>query len=265
MRLGFVTDVHWTTGRPGYLRWHNEWDFEGLPERLAATAEHLAETDLIVLAGDISSGGDLDSITHVLGELSGVPLVAVTGNHDVDEGEGVLAAAVSDGSALAQPAGVVHGPLRVSGVQVMAEGDGYATVVGPETAAWGGGLAVFVSHFPAISRAEMFAEEGFKYPGDLNDREAVLQPLAERPAPTVVLCGHIHARDSHAEGRVLQLVGGALIEAPYECAIVDVDEEAMTVTRQAHPLRGPAVERSPVFAPERETWRFDGLVWSSIR
>jgi hypothetical protein len=64
---------------------------------------------------------------------------------------------------------------------------------------------------------------------------------------------------------VLQLVGGALIEAPYECAIVDVDEEAMTVTRQAHPLRGPAVERSPVFAPERETWRFDGLVWSSIR
>jgi predicted phosphodiesterase len=218
-----------------------------------------------VLAGDISSGGDLDSIVHVLGELSGVPLVAVTGNHDVDEGEGVLAAAVSDGSALAQPAGVVHGPLRVSGVQVMAEGDGYATVVGPETAAWGGGLAVFVSHFPAISRAEMFAEEGFKYPGDLNDREAVLEPLAERSAPTVVLCGHIHARDSHAEGRVLQLVGGALIEAPYECAIVDVDEEAMTVTRQAHPLRGPAVERSPVFAPERETWRFDGLVWSSIR
>jgi predicted phosphodiesterase len=265
MRLGFVADVHWTTGRPGYLRWHNEWDFEGLPERLAATAEHLAETDLIVLAGDISSGGDLDSIIHVLGELSGVPLVAVTGNHDVDEGEGVLAAAVSDGSALAQPAGVVHGPLRVSGVQVMAEGDGYATVVGPETAAWGGGLAVFVSHFPAISRAEMFAEEGFKYPGDLNDREAVLEPLAERSAPTVVLCGHIHARDSHAEGRVLQLVGGALIEAPYECAIVDVDEEAMTVTRQAHPLRGPAVERSPVFAPERETWRFDGLVWSSIR
>jgi len=265
MRLGFVTDVHWTTGRPGYLRWHNEWDFEGLPERLAATAEHLAETDLIVLAGDISSGGDLDSIIHVLGELSGVPLVAVTGNHDVDEGEGVLAAAVSDGSALAQPAGVVHGPLRVSGVQVMAEGDGYATVVGPETAAWGGGLAVFVSHFPAISRAEMFAEEGFKYPGDLNDREAVLEPLAERSAPTVVLCGHIHARDSHAEGRVLQLVGGALIEAPYECAIVDVDEEAMTVTRQAHPLRGPAVQRSPVFAPKRETWRFDGLVWSSIR
>jgi hypothetical protein len=153
----------------------------------------------------------------------------------------------------------------VAGVQVMADGDGYATVVGPETAAWGDGLAVFVSHFPAISRAEMFAEEGFKYPGDLRDRESVLEPLAVRSAPTVVLCGHIHARDSLAEGSVLQLVGGALIEAPYECAIVDVDADALTVTRTAHPLSGPAVERSPVFAPERETWRYDGLVWSSIR
>jgi predicted phosphodiesterase len=265
MRLGFVTDVHWTTGVPGYLRWHNAWDFEGLPKRLAAVAGHFADADLVVLSGDISSGGELESIVHVLGELSGVPVVAVTGNHDVDEGEGVLAAAVSDGSDLAQPAGVVHGPLRVAGVQVKADGDGYATVVGPETAAWGDGLAVFVTHFPAISRAELFAEHDFKYPGDLRDREAVLAPLAEREAPTLVLCGHIHARDSHAEGRVLQLVGGALIEAPYECAIVDVDEDALTVSREAHPLSGPAVERTPVFAAERETWRFDGLVWSSIR
>src|SRR5262245_9120053 len=161
MRLGFVTDVHWTTGQPGYLGWHNKWDFEGLPARLAATAEQLADTDLVVLSGDISSGGDLESIAHVLGELSAVPVVAVTGNHDVDEGEGVLAAAVSDGSVLAQPAGVVHGPLRVAGVQVMASDGGYATVVGPEPAAWGDGLAVFVTHFPAFSRAEMFAAEGF--------------------------------------------------------------------------------------------------------
>lgn len=265
MRLGFVTDVHWTSGQPGYLGWHNKWDFEGLPERLAATAEWLAETDLIVLSGDISSGGDRESIAHVLGALGGVPVVAVTGNHDVDEGEGVLAAAVGDGAALAQPAGVVHGALRIAGVQVAALDGGYATVVGPEPAAWGDGLAVLVSHFPAISRAELFAEEGFEYPGDLRDREAVLEPLAARSAPTVVLCGHVHARDSHAEGGVLQLVGGALIEAPYECAIVEIDAETLCVTREAHPLGGPAVTRIPVFAPERETWRYDGLVWSSIR
>lgn len=57
MRLGFVTDAHWTTGQPGYLGWHNKWDFECLPERLVATAEHIADTDLVVLSGDISSGG----------------------------------------------------------------------------------------------------------------------------------------------------------------------------------------------------------------
>jgi hypothetical protein len=35
--------------------------------------------------------------------------------------------------------------------------------------------------------------------------------------------------------------------------------------REAHPLGGPAVERTPVFVGERETWRFDGLVWMSTR
>src|SRR3954468_19046965 len=37
---------------------------------------------------------------------------------------------------------------------------GYAAVVGPETAAWGDGPAVFVTHFPAFSRADLFAGHG---------------------------------------------------------------------------------------------------------
>jgi predicted phosphodiesterase len=265
MRLGFVTDVHWATGPPGYLAWHNPWDFDGLPERLAATAEHFADVDLVVLSGDISSGGDLESIAHVLGALSGRPVVAVTGNHDVDEGDGMLASAVADGSALAQPAGMVHGPLRVAGVQVIAADGGYAAAVGPETAAWGEMPVVFVTHFPVLSRTGLFAEHGFKYPGDLNDREALAAQLLARAAPTIVLCGHIHARDSSTEGALLQLVGGALIEAPYECAVVEVDAEALTVRREARPLPGPPVDRTPVFAPASETWRFDGLVWTSNR
>lgn len=265
MRLGFVTDVHWATGPPGYLGWHNPWDFDGLPERLAATAEHFSDVDLVVLSGDISSGGDLESLTHVLGALSGRPVVAVTGNHDVDEGDGMLASAVADGSALAQPAGIVHGPLRVAGVQVIAADGGYAAARGPETAAWGDMPVVFVTHFPVLSRTGLFEERGFKYPGDLLHREALAAQLLAREAPTIVLCGHIHARDSVAEGPLLQLVGGALIEAPYECAVVDVDAEALTVRRDVRPLPGPPVDRTPVFAPESETWSFDGLVWTSTR
>jgi predicted phosphodiesterase len=265
MRLGFVTDVHWTTGVPSYLGWHNAWDFAGLPSRLAAVAGHFADLDLVVLSGDISSGGDLESIAHVLGALGDVPVVAVTGNHDVEEGEGLLAAAVRDGAQLAQPAGVVRGGLRVAGVQVKAVEGGCAAVVEPETAAWGEEPVVFVSHYPVLSRTGLFAEHGFKYPGDLVGREAIATALLARSAPTVVLCGHIHARDSHAQGPVLQLVGGALIEAPYECAVVDVDADALTVHRETRDLAGPPVERSPVFAPASESWRFDGIEWTSRR
>jgi predicted phosphodiesterase len=265
MRLGFVTDVHWTTRTSQYLAWHNPWDFEGLPKRLDAVAGHFADLDLVVLAGDISSGGDLESLTHVLGALGDVPVVAVTGNHDVEEGQGLLASAVRDGAALAQPAGVVHGALRVAGVQVRAVDGGCAAVVEPETGAWGEAPVVFVSHYPVLSRTGLFAEHGFKYPGDLIGREAIATSLLGRAAPTVVLCGHIHARDSHAQGPVLQLVGGALIEAPYECAVVELDAETLTVRREARPLDGPPVERSPVFAPASETWSFDGIEWMSSR
>jgi predicted phosphodiesterase len=265
MRLGFVTDVHWTNGVPEYLGWHNAWDFEGLPRRLAAVAGHFSDLDLIVLSGDISSGGDLESISHVLGELGDVPVIAVTGNHDVEDGEGLLAAAVRDGAQLAQPAGIVQDGLRVAGIQVKAVAGGCAAVVEPETAAWGEEPVVFVSHYPVLSRTELFAEHGFEYPGDLVGREAIATSLLARSAPTVVLCGHIHARESHTHGPVLQLVGGALIEAPYECAVVEVDADTRTVRREARPLTGPAVERTPVFAPEVERWRFDGLVWTSIR
>ena len=46
--------------------------------------------------------------------------------------------------------------------------------------------------------------------------------LERRRAPTVVLSGHIHARDALTAGPVLQLTQAALIEAPYEASVVRV-------------------------------------------
>jgi predicted phosphodiesterase len=266
MRLGFVTDVHWSEGPPGTHAWHNPWDFDGLPDRLRATAEHFTGVDAIVLAGDISSGGDLPSIARVLEALAGAPLIAVTGNHDLEHGDGVLERAVRDGVTLAHPDGRATGALWIAGVQVRRAERRFATVAVPRPEAWAAGPALFVSHFPVLSRAELFAQHGWKYPGDLVDRTAVAEPLLARAAPTVVLCGHIHARESHARGPVLQLVGGALIEAPYECALVEIEvsDGTVEVAREARPLPGAPVEREPVFAARSERWRYEGGTWTSV-
>ena len=46
---------------------------------------------------------------------------------------------------------------------------------------------------------------------------------------------------------------------------LELADLSLTVRREARPLPGPPVDRTPVFAPESETWRFDGLVWTSNR
>ena len=70
----------------------------------------------------------------------------------------------------------------------------------------------------------------------------------------VVLSGHIHAREAHAEGKVLQLSAGDLIEPPHEIAIVDVEPG---LVRRRVSLLGPRVTpRDPVLAPPDEAWAF---------
>ncbi len=83
----------------------------------------------------------------------------------------------------------------------------------------------------------------------------------EGDGPVVVLCGHLHAREAHAEGSVLQLAGGALIEAPHEIAIVDVEPG---LARRRIQVLGPRVApHDPVFAPADESWAFTGGEWRS--
>jgi hypothetical protein len=112
-----------------------------------------------------------------------------------------------------------------------------------------------------LSREERLSGRGFKYAGDLDNRGALEWRLAG-DGPVVVLSGHIHARDSYAHGSVLQLSAGALIEAPHEVAIVDV--EAGRVRRRISVLGPRVAPHAPVLVPADETWEFAGGEWQSL-
>ncbi len=117
----------------------------------------------------------------------------------------------------------------------------------PDVEAWGQAPTVLISHFPALSLATPITASGFPYPGDLIDRQELEDRLTARAAPTVVMSGHVHARAADARGCVLQLTCGAMVEPPYECAVIDVDRAdggTVTVHRQSIRLGEPEPPRA---------------------
>jgi hypothetical protein len=156
--------------------------------------------------------------------------------------------------------------MRLAGVAIEREAEagsfrwtGSGPLTGDEPA------SVVVSHFPVLSRAGRLGERGLAYAGDLTNRHALHERLLGA-RPVVVLCGHIHARDSHAGANVLQLSAGALVEAPYEVAIVDVvaARAEVRVRRRVHALGPPAAGPGPVLAPADETWAFVAGGWRVV-
>ncbi|MEN3282249.1 MAG: hypothetical protein V7607_3389 [Solirubrobacteraceae bacterium] len=276
VRIGLVTDVHRAAdGVSG--GWHNPHDFLGVSSRLERALAWFRERDVEVclIGGDLAHAGDVASMAGVLDACSalGTPVLVVAGNHDVFPYARALARATDQvrgaDVTLASPSGLVLGGLRVAGVHVGVSDGWFGSQLAsaPDVEAWGAAPTVLLSHFPLLSRAQLLAEHGFPYPGDLLDRRAVADRLLGRAAATVVLSGHIHARDSCSEQSVLQLSQGALIEAPYECAVIDVAFDAtgaLQVRRESRPLAGPAVAREPIFAAATEAWTFDGSAWSAM-
>lgn len=257
MRLAVVSDLHLTLDTAQRASWHNPFDFSGVPARIdaARAAFDRAGVDAVVCCGDVTHDGDEGSARAALERLSArlePPLLIVAGNHDCLERDDLLEDVLSAD-------GVELGGVRVAGVAIERHPEEMFRWTGAGDYA---GAGVVVSHFPVLSRAERLAEHGLAYPGDLTNRSALHQRvLGEHPV--VVLSGHIHARDSHARDGVLQLSAGALVEAPYEIAIVDVrvDGTEVRVRRRVQELGGPAVAGAPVLAPADETWWFDAGGW----
>jgi hypothetical protein len=133
----------------------------------------------------------------------------------------------------------------------------------PAVGAWGEEPVVLLSHYPLLSHALRLSCLGMPYPGDVLGRAEIAEALGNRPGPTVVLSGHIHARDSIAAGTVLQLTHAAFVEAPYECAVFEITEDGV-VARRAYALSGPPVEPSelPALVAGDEAFLHSQAGWS---
>ena len=258
MRLGVVSDLHLTLDPGMEAAWHNAFDFAGLPGRIdaALAAFERAGADAVVVVGDVAHDGDEPSVRAALERLSARPdrpPLVVAGNHDCLERDDQLERC---GAAMLTADGVDVAGLRLAGVPVARDDAGLLGWTGARD----GRADVVVSHFPVLSRAERLAERGLAYSGDLTNRAELERHLAG--APVIVLSGHIHARETCARGNVLQLSAGALIEAPHEVAIVDVDRaDAVRVRRRVHALGPAPAGPDPVLAPEREAWTFAAGGW----
>jgi len=270
VRLGLVSALHLTLDPARRASWHNEYDFAGLPQRIDAARASFERVgvDAVIACGDLTHAGDEPSTRAVLGRLSAGssrPVLVVAGNHDMLERADQLERCLPDGGGselLARRSLEVDG-RRVTGVPVERDPEaGTSRWTGGAEPVTNGSLTVVASHFPVMSRSRRFAEAGLRYPRGLANRAELFERLSGR-APVVVLCGHLHARESHASGNVLQLCTGALVEAPYEAAIIEVtgSDEGARVHRHAESLGPPPAGPDPVLAPAEESWIFDDGAW----
>ena len=272
MRLGVLSDLHWPGAAPISASWHNAFDFDGLPGRLegARALFDAAGTDAVVVAGDLGHTGEeraLRDVVERLGRALEVPVLAVAGNHDCLQRDDQLERCAAGRVRALDAAGVDVAGIRIAGVAIerVAGSGGFRTAAAstlrPDPA------AVVVSHFPVLSRARPVADRGWAYPGDLLDRRDLAGGMAAARRPVIVLSGHIHVRDGHARGPILQLSAGALVEPPYEAAIVDVERSggAVRVRRRVERLGPSAGARDPVLAPADARWTYDHGRWRRER
>lgn len=270
MKLGVLSDLHWSVAPDASARWHAPYDFDGLAARCAETVGALAARgcDVLVVAGDVTHDGDRASCEAALDcilSVSPIPVAVVEGNHDVRLERALVPrrADVCDGWGRAEA--LAHEELvalRAIGV----DRDGrWARDCGPSLAA--DGLAtVVVSHYPLVPHADRLAVAGLPFPGELADRGLWLELLAATGMPTVVLSGHVHVRDTACHDNVLQICVPALVERPHEAAVVDVDPLGGVVrcTRIDGKL-GAASARGAepwLLAPADERWTFAGGSWT---
>jgi hypothetical protein len=120
-----------------------------------------------------------------------------------------------------------------------------------------GGLDLWLTHFPVLSLEDRCREAGLLYAAHLNLLAPPPPVLPPTRGPVVVLSGHLHLRAVAAGANVLQLVFAALVEPPYEVAVVDLDVDGASVAYRCASVIESDAERLPVLDPPAGRWSFD--------
>ena len=261
IRGGIVSDLHFVTPPRDGLSWHNPFDVRGVPKRVrrAVRLFREAECDVLVCVGDLTHYGDESSL-KVLVDLWkaewGGALLVVPGNHDDPR---LLEQIGADGFA-GRPEGLL--PLESVLLERGPPRRGHLKSASAEEAA---PVRVIVSHYPLLSRRDHLERSGFAYAGDLANREQVANDLLGTASPAIVICGHLHARDSVSCHSMLQLAVGSVVEPPFECAVIDVDAREhgrLLVERSSVVLKAAMPgQRLPVFSAASERWKYTAGNW----
>jgi Calcineurin-like phosphoesterase len=270
-RLGIFSDPHVPLDSAPRSPPPTGWDFDGTLARLEGVAEHFkrAQVDAIVALGDLAHNGDDATLDMVLSKLATVPayLWVAPGNHDIMVNPNAVPNALTRAGRNERTHGKDMSSNRthvcVLGLETPDQGASFRSRSPLPIASWPDELMLVASHFPLIPQPRELAAHGIIYPDDITDRAAILDELLARPAPTLVLHGHLHVRNTCHIGPVLQFSFAALIEHPFECSILDVsvDNGTYRLTRVATPLHAAVAKRDAIFVPESEIWTFDATNW----
>jgi Calcineurin-like phosphoesterase superfamily domain len=268
VKLGLVTDLHVAPLPHAPARWHNDYDFDGACRRVESALSALAGegVDAVAVLGDLTNAGDDDSLDTVIGILSasGLRTLVVPGNHDCEVAADALTRAVARTDGSVQTLG--RAPQQIAGLAVAGvslsrppAGRGFGAAALPEL---DGQAALVLSHFPVLSRRERVKEAGYKYAGDLVGLEELTGHIASEPAPVIAVSGHLHVRDAVVRGSVLQILVPAMIEPPYECAVLEVGGDPLAVTYRAIAVEPTPPELEvPLLMPADGRWALGASGW----
>ena len=272
LRLGVIADIH--AGPPDAPV--ETWQGDYAPSEGAALARRAVELlceqgiDALVVLGDSANAGDHASFLEAIAAISrpDIPTWIVAGNVDLRLDQSALEdALLAATSAATIPASVGErfAGFRIAGLRFQGSNDDeIALHVRPDVASWGADSVVLVSHYPVISRRREALADGWKYSGDALRLDGLADELAARPAPTILLHGHLHLGDAVARSSYLQLGFPALAESGRHAAVVEIAQDGDELDVIVTPIPASSDERLPsaIGEPTRH-WRCSGGEWQS--